>query len=108
VPWLPSNSQGAENTSDAALPVAFLRLDSESRNVFVNRAAEQLLGKSGTELLGKVLWEVFPRLVGTLFEEHCRRAMAERLAVAFRCILEPWHQRWYVILAVPICRFRSM
>ena len=53
-------------TSDAAasildnVPGAYVRFDSEFRYGFVNRAAEQLLGKSRADLLGKVLWDVYP------------------------------------------------
>jgi len=66
----------------------------------LNRAAEQLLGKSRADLLGKVLWEVCPELGGTLFEGGYRRAMAERVPVAFEDYYGP-RQRWYATSSMP-------
>jgi PAS domain S-box-containing protein len=89
-------------TSDAAasirdnVPEAYVRFDSEFRYGFVNRAAEQLLGKNRADLLGKVLWDVYPELGGTLFEGNYRRAMAERATITFEDFWEP-QQRWYGI-----------
>src|SRR5450631_2437387 len=89
-------------TSDAAasildnVPEAYVRFDSEFRYGFVNRAAEQLLGKNRADLLGKVLWDVYPELGGTLFERNYRRAMAERATITFEDFWEP-QQRWYGI-----------
>jgi PAS domain S-box-containing protein len=93
-------------TSDAAasildnVPEAYVRFDSEFRYGFVNRAAEQLLGKNRADLLGKVLWDVYPELSGTLFEGNYRRPMAERATLTFVDFWEP-HQRWYAITVTP-------
>ena len=93
-------------TSDAAasildnVPEAYVRFDSEFRYGFVNRAAEQLLGKNRADLLGKVLWDVYPELGGTLFERNYRRAMSERATITFEDFWEP-QQRWYGITVTP-------
>src|ERR1035438_4304720 len=89
-------------TSDAAasildnVPEAYVRFDSEFRYGFVNRAAEQLLGKNRADLLGKVLWDVYPELGGTLFEGNYRRAMAERATITFeeRRVGKECRSRW--------------
>jgi PAS domain-containing protein len=54
-----STSQDAANILDI-VPEAYVRLDSEFRYTFVNHAADRLLGKDRAELLGNVLWEVYP------------------------------------------------
>jgi len=94
-----SSSPGSAGILDA-VPEAYACLDSAFRYTFVNRAAEQLLGKSRADLLGKTLWEVYPDLGGTNFESCYRRAMGERISVAFEEYYAPW-QRWYSITAIP-------
>jgi len=99
MPRLSSPPQTAEYILDA-VPAAYVRLDRDFRYTFVNRAAEQQLGKSRDELLGKVLWEVFPNLTGTVFEKQFHKAMAERVEVTFEHLYEPC-QIWYALSAFP-------
>jgi PAS domain S-box-containing protein len=61
----------------------FYALDREWRYVLFNRAAEQYFGVKASDLLGKVMWEVFPQGVGTDFERFCRGAMDEGLITRF-------------------------
>src|SRR5215472_2061400 len=63
------------------VPEAYVRLDSDFRFTFVNRAALALLGKMPSELLGKKLWDVYPSSAGTALDLACRRAMAEHIVV---------------------------
>ena len=44
-------------------------LDQESRVVYVNSCAIRILNLDNVEILGKVLWDVFPQLVGSEFHE---------------------------------------
>ncbi len=97
--FAPSTSQSPWMILDV-LPAAVVRLDCEFRHTFVNRAAEEVLGGNCDELLGKRPWDSLPVLTGSPFEEQCRRAKAERVAVAFDQLLEPRH-RWYAISAAP-------
>ena len=53
----------------------FYALDSDWRYVVFNRAAEEYFGVSRDQLLGKVMWDVFPQGRGTHFEQHCVAAM---------------------------------
>jgi PAS domain S-box-containing protein len=83
-----------------AVPEAYACFDSQFRYTFLNRAREQLLGEDRTNLLGQVLWEVHPALVGTRFQENCRRAMAERVPVMCEDYDEAL-QRWFAFTATP-------
>src|SRR5436190_8246452 len=49
-----------EKTTDG-----FFAVDSEWKLTYVNAAAEGIVGRSRNELLGGVLWERFPELVGS-------------------------------------------
>lgn len=46
-------------------------LDREWKFSYINRRVEQVLQKQQDELLGKVLWEVYPEVVDTEFYHHC-------------------------------------
>ena len=68
--------------------------DRDWRFTHLNRAAEQLLGHSREELVGKVLWEAFPDLLGTDFEHRYRQVAETGEPAVFEAYYEPW-QRWY-------------
>jgi len=82
------------------VPEAYVRLDSQFRYTFVNPAAERHLGKTRADLLGKVIWEVCPDLLGTPWEGCYRRAMDGRATVVFEGFREP-QQRWNAIAVTP-------
>lgn len=72
---------------------ACFALDAEWRFVFVNDRSETLLRHRREQMLGHSIWEVFDKLKGTPMEAHYRRAMAERVPVAFEAfspIAECW------------------
>src|SRR5207249_2697209 len=60
-----------ENTTDG-----FFALDYAWRFTYVNPEAESLFGRSRKELLGGELWQKFPELRGTPFEQNYRQVMA--------------------------------
>jgi PAS domain-containing protein len=71
-------------------------LASTWRFTYVNSAAERMLGRAGGELIGKDYWGEYPASAGSEGEKNYRRAMAERLSVAF----ESYHallRRWFDI-----------
>lgn len=59
----------------------FISLDHEWCYVYANQQAEVLLQKSRFELLGHLIWEVFPDLVGSLFEVGLRQAVEQQITV---------------------------
>jgi len=63
-------------TTLESITEAFYLLDGDWRITFVNSAGERLARKRRDELLGQVLWEVFPDVVGTEIEAVYRRAVA--------------------------------
>jgi diguanylate cyclase (GGDEF)-like protein/PAS domain S-box-containing protein len=68
---------------------ALYTLDKEWRFTYLNREAERLLQRSRNELLGQVLWEQFPPLLGTRFEHEFRQAMELNRPAAFEEIYRP-------------------
>ena len=61
----------------------YFALDAAFRFVAVNAASERLLGHARDQLVGRVIWDVFPGTVGTVFEQSYRRVATERVPVHF-------------------------
>lgn len=98
-----TSEHDAETRVDRVLetmPGAFFLLDDEWRFSYVNSAAQQLLGKSRDELLGSVLWDLFPTSVGTEFAENYRGAAADGRPRAFEAF-SPMLKRWFEVRAWP-------
>ncbi len=72
----------------------FFALDREWRLVYMNSAAERIVGRPREDVLGRVLWEEFPRLVGTAWEREYHRAVEQQSAVHVEEHLEPLG-RWF-------------
>ncbi len=78
----------------------FMRYDHDWRIVYVNTEAERINRLTRAEMLGRIVWEVFPSLVGTKFEAEFRRAVAERITIEFENYYEPFG-RWYSLKGYP-------
>ena len=52
------------------------------------------------ELLGRVMWDAFPMVVGTAFEENYRRAVRAQETAHFEA-LSPYSQKWLEVHAYP-------
>ncbi|WP_432493455.1 SpoIIE family protein phosphatase [Kineococcus gypseus] len=83
------------------MPAAFYSLDREWRFTYVNAQAERLLGRRREDLLGGVLWELFPDAAGTAFEREYRRAAATGEPVTFEAHYPPPLDGWYELRAWP-------
>ena len=74
---------------------AFVTFDPEWRFTYVNAEAERLLRKSRRELLGRIVWDVFPESrMGGAYEE-LRRVAAERVSRTFEEFNRSM-QRWFM------------
>jgi PAS domain S-box-containing protein len=74
-------------------------VDPEWRVTFVNHAAEKATRRTRTEVLGKVLWDEFPEMVGTEFQRQYERAVETGAAVNFEALYPS--NRWYEVRAYP-------
>ena len=62
---------------------AFFAVDEEWRLTYINGKAEQFCGRSQEELLGKNIWEEFPRAVGSEYNRQIQRAMEDGVTTEF-------------------------
>jgi PAS domain S-box-containing protein len=79
---------------------AFATFDRDWRFIYVNPAAERLLGMRAGEILGRNHWELFPGTLGTIVEREYRRAARDRVETEFEYFHEPW-KRWFAIRCFP-------
>ena len=74
------NSHTTESVLES-IAEAYVSLDWKWRILHVNQEAEKFLNKPLAELVGKILWDEYPDLVGTNAYYEYHRAMADRAAV---------------------------
>ncbi len=79
---------------------AFVSLDRQWRFTYLNPEAERLYKHSRDELIGKVIWDTFPHVVGKVFDHQYRRAVAEQVAVHFEAYSETV-KKWIEVHAYP-------
>ncbi|MEO8379373.1 MAG: PAS domain S-box protein [Acidobacteriota bacterium] len=79
---------------------ACFALDAQWRFTFINERGEALFRISREDVLGRSIWDVFHKLLGTTMEAHYRRAMKERVPVAFEAF-SPIAVRWLDIRLFP-------
>ena len=84
-----------------AIPTAFFALDRRWRFSYVNAEAERVLGASRRDLLGGVVWDLFPAALGTRFEERYRHAAATGEPVMFEEYYPAPLDTWYEVRAWP-------
>ena len=100
--------EGIGSRSDADLarfletmPAAFFFLDGDWLLRYVNTEAEQLMGRSRPELLGRSLWTAFPELVGSVFEANYRKAVATGRPLTFEASSPGVRPGWFEVRAWP-------
>ena len=75
-------------------------LDPEYRFLYVNRRWENLFGNTAADVHGRVIWEVFPSLLGTPAEVNYRGVMIGREVRSFE-LISPVMGRWILVRAFP-------
>ncbi|HET7229580.1 MAG TPA: ATP-binding protein [Longimicrobium sp.] len=79
---------------------AFYLLDRDWTFTYVNAAAEPLLQSTRERLLGRTLWEAFPGVVGSEFEEPYRTAMATGRVTSAEAYFAPLGT-WFDVRSYP-------
>ena len=84
-----------------SMSAAFYSLDRSWRFTYVNAEAERLLGRTRDELLGGVLWELFPGTVGSDFERQYTAALETGEATVFEAYYPAPLDGWYELRVWP-------
>ncbi|WP_282944472.1 SpoIIE family protein phosphatase [Cellulomonas endometrii] len=80
---------------------AFYLIDHDWRFAYVNAEAERLLGRHRSELLGGVIWDLFPAANDSVFEENYREAVRSGVPRSFEAYYPPPLDGWYELRAWP-------
>lgn len=79
----------------------FMVLDSDWRITFLSPRGDEIVAPLGrAEVLGRSLWEAFPEVLGTVFEEGLRRAARDRAMTAVEGYFPPL-EAWFDVRAYP-------
>jgi PAS domain S-box-containing protein len=84
-----------ENMTDA-----FYALDRQARFTYLNQKALDHFGREPGELLGQVLWDVFPEIRKTVIQSEYERVLGDQCTVAFE-VASPLSGRWVDVRAYP-------
>ena len=83
------------------MSAAFYALDRQWRFTYVNAEAERMLGRRRDELLGGVIWDLFPAAVGSDFERHYSEALRTGEATLFEAYYPAPLNGWYELRVWP-------
>ncbi|HEY3663636.1 MAG TPA: response regulator [Chthoniobacterales bacterium] len=84
-----------EKTSDG-----FFAVDTDWNFTYLNAEAEVMLEAGRSSLLGQNLWERFPALADTIFEQNYRAVMRDQAAIEFEA-LDPKGKTWFEVHSYP-------
>ncbi|MCL3862582.1 SpoIIE family protein phosphatase [Actinotalea sp. K2] len=84
-----------------SMPSAFYSLNRDWEFTYVNAAAERLLGRRREELVGGVVWDLFPAALDSDFESSYRHAMATGQDVTFDAYYPAPLNGWFELRAWP-------
>ncbi|HZE58897.1 MAG TPA: response regulator [Chthoniobacterales bacterium] len=82
-----------EKTTDG-----FFAVDSDWKLTYINAEAEKMVRCKREDVLGHVLWEQFPWLIGSIFQTNFERVMAERVGIEFEAA-DATGKIWYDVHA---------
>lgn len=85
---------------DAVSNVIYM-LDREWRFTYLNAPALSFFRADPEAILGKVIWDIMPQTVGSIFEREYRRAVAEQRSIEFSTISVVDPSRWLELRAYP-------
>ena len=88
-----------ENTLES-ISDGFFTLDKEWRFTYLNREAVRLWKMPYEDLIGKSMWDVSPKEIGTIFDRQYNRAVNEKTPVSFEALF-PLHNIWIEVRAYP-------
>jgi PAS domain S-box-containing protein len=79
---------------------AFYTIDHNYRFIYANQAAKQFFRIDEQQLIGRIIWEVFPSLIGTTSQQQLTIASSSKQPVQFEDYILPYNQ-WFEVKAYP-------
>ena len=89
----------------ASIADPFVVQDDKWRFSYINDAAAEAFESGGAgdrqSLIGKIVWDVIPNLIGTVFEREMRRSAEERTPVTFEGFYAD-RGEWHIVSCYPL------
>ncbi len=79
---------------------AFVSLDNNWKATYANDNALVMMRKESEEVLGECLWDIFPDVLGTIFERELKRVMDEKVTTTFEALYDTYGM-WLEVRAYP-------
>jgi two-component system, sporulation sensor kinase E len=84
------------------MPSPFYVLDNQWQFTFVNKKAEEMFSRTREELLGNVIWDIFPQSKGCLCDLNFQKARNTCLPVTFETHCRLHNDRWNQVTTYPL------
>ncbi len=84
----------------ASISDAFSALDRNWRYIYANEKVAEFAGMPANEMIGRVIWEVFPNAVGSEFYDRCQQVMRTGEPSHGEFFHAPW-DRWVDVRIYP-------
>lgn len=78
----------------------FIILDRDWRYTYVNDRQLELIGKQREEVIGRVIWKVFPEANDTEVYEAFLKAITQKKPIFLETLYQPWN-RWFDLRIYP-------
>jgi len=78
----------------------FCLIDKDWKFTFLNGQAERMLQRRRADLLGKLLWQEFPKTMGSAIERESRLAVEQQRTIRFETFYQPL-KTWFDIHVYP-------
>jgi PAS domain S-box-containing protein len=83
-----------------SIPESFYELDSNWNYIYVNKQLTGAIGKTPEDFIGKNIWEMFPKNLGTPLEKNFREVMEKREVRRFE-MKGQYTDVWYLMSVFP-------
>ncbi len=98
--YLLQQQKAKENVVLDALNENYYELDADYRILFMNQRAIDFFGLTKEEVIGKLVWEVFPDAMGTWVEDASKNAMEQGISTRGEFI-SPTTNKWILASIAP-------
>jgi PAS domain S-box-containing protein len=102
LPGVSADSLAAVDELLDGLSEGFFALDANWRFTAFNRAAEDIFHLRREDVIGRLLWDVSPTIVGSEFERRYRKVMTKREKQVFESFATRIPDRWREVRAFPL------
>ena len=100
-------SESRSRTILESITDGFYALDADWRFTYINASGQRMLDRTPGDLIGKTLWDEYPGVAGSEFEQMFRRVASGQGSESLTAFY-PDLDRWYEVIAYPVAEGLSV